>query len=236
MSEIVAGTSPLIEKPEVLGPEQMRPVSISISEQLKARGGNVIQGTKRRPGRPPGSGTKAVSTESSSEDELKKIKEDEARRRAEEAKRRIKQTKVNEYTEKIINEGNEYIMSMLIGSGVPAKMIYREGMAPVQVVNEHYTEFGNRIAVKPMQARAVAAFLADLEGTDSGQKVTSAFAGGGIGLAFKGIVAGAAVFSYARGLYQIQQQLAPMLAAAQAYRQEQDMQKTQQTAQTMGVM
>lgn len=230
MADIVEGNNPLQTEPEFLGEEQTRPVNLSVMQQLSSRKpeeGQVIHGTRKGPGRP-----RKITTPS--EPQTDKEKESELRKA--ESKRKIRKAKTDEYTARIMEEANEQIMSLLIGQGVPVQFIYQDGQAPVAVVNSKYTEFGNRIAIKPMQARAVAGFLAQMETSDQGAKVANAVAGGGLGMAFSGVAAGVAVFTYVRSLVALQKQVAPLLAQAQAYKAAKETEKAAQAQQGTGVM
>ena len=159
----------------------------------------------RRRGRPPGSKNKEPSTRTR--------KDPNVERKAKEA----------EYQKFIVQEFNEYIMSILVSVGVPSNYIYKPGMIPeVSTVSSAYSELGNAIAIKPMQAKAIAAFAVAVEKTEIGTKATTTYVEGKAGLAIKGVMALAATGMYLAQINKVMQQLMPFLQAQKQAKQEGD--------------
>lgn len=166
----------------------------------------LVADARRPRGRPPGS-KNTVST-----DEI------EAKRRAKLADEKAK--KVDEYSTKVASEINEQLLGFLMGQGVPANMLYVNGQPPVPIVNSNYTELANQIVVKPFTAKAVASFVVDLEYSDRGAKIAASISGGSVGMIIKGVIAGACVLTYVKGLADAYQSLKPLAEAyAEAQRQ-----------------
>ena len=127
-----------------------------------------------------------------------------------------KRDKTEAYTKRIVDELNDNLMLVFISIGVPSNFIYQPGKTPQEVkVSEKYTEFGNAIAIKPSQAKALASFAAELEFTDAGGKL-AASAGTGYGpLVVKGVLALVAVGQYMRTLNDMRTRIEPMMKAWQ---------------------
>lgn len=204
----MSNTEPNID-PTDLTVEALEPVSLSFKDRLNQAKSDpnrriVIDNSSAPPKRGPGRPRKDPITD-----------EDVERKRAE----RIandKRKKVDEYTDKVINEWNEEIMRMLIDMGVPPNFLYKSGAPPTTVANTKFTETGNMLAIKPQQARRVSRFVVELEYTDSGNKIAKALAGtqsGSIGLLIYGVLAGYSVFQYARTMETARRNLEPLLKA-----------------------
>lgn len=232
VEQIVTATNPNITRPEVLDAEALRPSSLSIAEQI-AKNKASAPPPRRRPGRPPGSTTKPTvsSTPSDPEDSETKKAELEARRiRAMMAKADSKRKKVDEYTTKIVSELNDNIMAAFISMGIPSSVLYKNGTPPIPVVSQNYTPIANQLAVKPLQAKAVAAFIVDLEYASEDSLVARAAASatqGNAALAFKGILAAGAVFMYVKGALDTMQKLGPIIQQYQAMQEAQTRQNAQ---------
>lgn len=129
-----------------------------------------------------------------------------------------KRAKAEAYTKRILEETNDYIMLTIISLGLPQDLIYQPGKAPAEVqVSNKYTEFGNQIAIKPSQARALAAFAAEAEFLPQGQKVATSVGSGYGPLVIKGFFALGAGMQYVRGLGTIRKQLEPLLKMREAH-------------------
>jgi hypothetical protein len=236
VENIVESTSPLITRPEILSSEALKPSSLSIAEQI-AR--NKASGTttppKRRPGRPPGSGNRTTSGTSSvpttdADDETKKAELEARRIRALMAKADSKKKKVDDYTTRIVGELNENIMTAFVSMGIPSTILYKNGIAPIPVVSQNYTPIANQLAVKPLQAKAVASFIVDLEYAGEDSLVARAAASatqGNAALAFKGLLAAGAVFMYVKGALDTMNKLGPIIQQYQAMQEAQARQNQQ---------
>lgn len=238
VENIVEATSPIVTRPEVLTAEALKPSSLSIAEQIARNKANgTITQPKRRPGRPPGSssrsnvGSSSNVNDSPSDDTEAKKAELEARRiRAMMAKADSKKKKVDDYTNRIVSELNDNIMAAFISMGVPSTVLYKNGAPPIPVVSSNYTPIANQLAVKPLQAKAVAAFLVDLEYASEDSMVARAMASatqGNAALAFKGILAAGAVFMYVKGAIDTMNKLGPVIQAYQAMQEQQTRQNAQ---------
>lgn len=209
---------------EDLDEEALRPVDLNLFDKIKAAP-TVVKPDKITPptsqisrprGRPPGS-TNRPKSDAPAPDK------DEVNRRKADAKKR----KADDYTKQILTELNDQVFGLIMSQGVPAAVFYKDGNPPAtSPVNQNYTEAGNRIAIKPMQARIVASFVAEIEFSEQGSKVANAVTGGSLGLVIKGLAAGFMVFQYAQGLAKVYNELQPLL---EMRRQAQERQSTAPT-------
>lgn len=227
MPDVVQSTSPIVTTSEVLDSDATKEASLSFIEQInkqKAQQGDrtTIVGQRRGPGRPKGSTNKPKGTEDGKDD---KGQTDLAKELAAlERKRNAKKQKVDDYTNKVINEFNDQIMLWLLGAGVPSAVLYQDGQAPVQIVNNKYTEVGNLLAIKPIQARAFSRLIVEAEYSERGIQVANAMAGSTVGLVITGLVAIAMGIQYGRQLTVAMAKIQPLIEAkrqADAYKAQQ---------------
>lgn len=238
MPEIVESSSPIVDTPEVLGEEQTREASLSFIEQINKNkseqraAGAVIHGEKKPRGRPrattptpPKDGPVPPKTASDIDKEMAEL----------ERRRNAKKRKQDEYVRKIVDDANEQIMLWLMGSGLPSAVLYQNGRAPVEVVDDKYTEVGNMLAIKPMQARALASFAVECEYSERGIKMANAMSGSTVGLLFKGLLAGAMIVQYGRQMQQAFAKIQPLLEARNAYLAQQAAAQRNEPAQRTAV-
>lgn len=220
VQQIVEGGS-LSDRPEVLTAEALKPSGLSIAEQIRLNRSSASP--KRGPGRPPGSKNRPrVEVLTPEEEETRKAENEAKRIRALVSKSDTKKKKVEDLTNRIVGDMNDTIMLAFISMGVPSAVLYRDGKAPVKTVNTNYTPIANQLAVQPMQAKAIASFMVDLEYVDQDSKLAglvSSATGGTAGLVFKGLIAAGAAAMYIRGVMSAMQQLGPVIQQLQEYQQ-----------------
>lgn len=197
MADITKSESPVVTSPEVLDEEAKKPVTNSLLDVLGGRKTEPTIVTPRQPKRTTLSKPQYISPEEERERKLK-----------------IKQQKAEEYEKFITETVNDYIITILVGAGVPENLLYKPGKAPKrQVVDSAYTDLANSLIFKETQAKALAAFLAELANTDNGKGITQSYTEGTLGLVVKGIGAVLAGGTYLVGVNRTMKQLAPFLAA-----------------------
>lgn len=200
MDEIVESSSPLISSPEVMDEEATKPVDNALLQALKGgkpKTSMVIPPSS--PSKPRGRPPKA-----------REITPEESR----EIKNKIKREKTEQYTTMIVRDMNEQLMSLLIAMGVPPEMLYQKGMVPKSmVVDSAYTPIANGIAIKPNQAKSIAAFIAELEMTNTGQRLSNKTSSQNAALGYKGIMAVVATGSYLMGLNKTMKTIMPVVQA-----------------------
>ncbi|MEM0142901.1 MAG: hypothetical protein QXL94_02970 [Candidatus Parvarchaeum sp.] len=153
----------------------------------------LVEPPKRR-GRPPGSKNKVDSTKT---DKNAKIK---ARQEA--------------YSKMITDDFNDYVMSALITIGIPAEYIYKEGKAPIAIASyDKYTDLGNALAIKPVQAKVIANFMAAVENTDGTSKYVEKYTNGRAAIALKGLLAIGATGIYLGQINKVMVKLMPFIKA-----------------------
>lgn len=94
-------------------------------------------------------------------------------------KRELIEARASELQEKIADGINETIMLALTSFGLPSELLYKPGQAPQQIQeSQKYTDLAKELIVSPNQARYWGRFLAELENTEQGKKVSAATGGG----------------------------------------------------------
>lgn len=209
MSDMIIEGGSLQSSPEGLSSEALRPAEVNILDQLsrggRAKARDVIDGTYTRVEPPPRRGPGRPRKEETPQDQVA-------------AKLVQKKAKAAKYTDQILTDLNDELFSGLMSMGLPSAILYKEGKAPIAVVDSKYTDFGNRIAIKPSQARHLGAFVAELETTDIGSKFAGTTSNSSLGLLLKGGLAAFAVISYIQGIRQLmsEPQMQQLMAVVQA--------------------
>lgn len=145
----------------------------------------------------------------------------EEARRQRQAQLRFKRERVQELTKQIVVEGNEMVMQALMGMGVPARFLYNE-VPEEQKVSEKYTTWGNRIAIKPTQAKILATFAAEMERSDFGEKALDVVTGDSpIRLLFLGVMAAGVAVNMTKNAMDLRKELEPYIEAYRRARMEQ---------------
>ena len=205
-------TPEVVKDPGEFGPGSFAPAteSLSLKDRLRQspnsqKVSGEIQGIKRGPGRPRGTG---------------KVKEDEAPKTAEalQKERKSKKSRADDIADTITGEFNDTILRFIIGQGCPPALIYNAGYAPAPVTKNaaKYTEVGAKLAIDDFTASMVGAFIVEFESSDLGSQLVSKATGGPVGLVVKGLVAGACVIGYLNGVRQVVDKLAPVSQAVPA--------------------
>lgn len=227
----VAPTAPTPPPPDVLTPEAQQPYE-SLMERMQREAAALgvspespaSSPGRRGRGRPPGSKNKStlaregqVGVSRSGSSRLvtppgRSPKPDDGL--TPEQRREIKQRRRDELQEKIINDGNEQIMLMLVSLGVPSSLLYKPGMAPAEVQTlSKYTQLASSVTISPIQAGLYAKFATELEQTDIGQKVTGVTGDSKMPLILYGALSLAATVQYVKGLTQFAEKIKPYLEA-----------------------
>jgi len=135
----------------------------------------------------------------------------------EEEKRKIKEARIEQLTESIVNDLNDHIMTLAISIGVPSNFLYKPGMEPARVAQDSkFTDVAGNICISPMQAGVYARFIAELERTSVGQKVSGTTSSGSFPMFLYGALSIALTAQYLSGLQKFYNQLKPLLDAYQA--------------------
>jgi hypothetical protein len=122
-----------------------------------------------------------------------------------------------ELSEKVADAINDNILLVLMSMGMEPDLLYMPGMAPQQVqVNNKYTPLARMLTIQPMQANTIGRFLAELEETETGGKVTGAVSDGKGPLILYGILSLASVVQYGKNLKDAYEKFEPLLTAYRA--------------------
>ena len=201
--DITPTDSPAITDPTFLDEEAVKPVSNNLLDLLggekpdkKDNRVSLVTPPSSRPrGRPP---------------KQQYLTPEEERER----QRQLKKKKAEQYEKFIVEEVNNNILTVLIGLGVPEQVLFLPGKAPkATVVDPSYTEIANALTLKPQQARALASFTVELEGTNLGKSVVGATTNGNTALVLKGLSAAIAGSTYLFGVNKTVQRLMPFIKA-----------------------
>lgn len=133
-----------------------------------------------------------------------------------------KRARAADIAENLTGEVNDTVLSFFVSQGMPPGAIWRSGQVPIPVGDmSKYTPNGAKLAIDGFTARAVASFIAELEGNASVSKATEAVTGGVVGLVLKGILAGACVVGYTRGVLQVVGEMQQLRRQIEEYRAQQ---------------
>lgn len=216
--------SPIVTEPVVLDDAALKPMTIpSLEDRLKeanANGGNTPP-RRRSPGRPKGSVKKPPAGRGATIDTTASEKKDDDTPGMDPAeKKALKDARAAQLAQATLDAINDNFFMILMSMGVPDQLLYQPGQAPVQVKAESnkYTALGATMAVNPAMAKNIGHFLAELEQTDIGQKVTGATGGGNGPIIVYGLLSLFSTVQYVQGLSRTYKELAPLL---QAYRAQQ---------------
>lgn len=133
------------------------------------------------------------------------------------AKKRARESRANDISAKIQEDLNDGIMMLLVSMGVPAELLYKEGYVPEhQVKASKFTPLASNVVVGPLQANVYGKFLAALEDTETGRKVTGNTSTGNGPLIVYGLLSIAASVQYVQGLSQFTKNISPILEAYKA--------------------
>lgn len=124
-------------------------------------------------------------------------------------------------SEWINKELNDQLFMLLMGFGVPANELYKEGRIPPKAApNPDLTEFGNAIAIPPDVCDSWGKLYAELSYTGAGKNLTKNLEGKSLGVVFAGLSAVYSTFRYA-------QTLKPILAFIKAQAEAANAQTTE---------
>jgi len=158
--------------PTILNQEATKSATLdllsTLSRTTKSRGS-----TGRPRGRPLGSKNKPkIDPLTGQLSGGPKPKADQQPSTVEELKKRnaAKKKRAEELEARILEEGNEALMSMFIGLGVPAQMLYLKP-PPIKVVNSNYTPWANRIAIKEGTAKVLSLTAAEWESSNAAAQI-----------------------------------------------------------------
>lgn len=203
---------------EPLSTEALMAANESLADRIKTTIPPPTE--KRKPGRPAGSKNKGTDGTVKPNVVIppgERGSRDGPPRLSNEAKAANKKRKAKEYSEKIAEEVNDYLMSLFMAAGVPAAALYKPGMEPQAAkVSNKYTDLGNQLALGPMQSEAFGRFLAELESTDLGTKAAGMVTGDSkLPLVFYGIMSVGAGVQYLKGVKEVMDRMAPLIKAQQ---------------------
>lgn len=199
MAEIKETDSPTVTSPEVLDAEAKKPVTNSLLDVLGGSRPKTSSTIVTPPAQPQRRSSRPQYI--SPEEEI-------------ERKRKLKAKKAEDYETFITETFNDYIITALIGAGVPESILYKPGKAPKrQAVDSAYTDLAASLILKPQQAKAIATFLAELSNTEKGAALSQSYNEGATGLILKGLGATIAGGTYLVGVNQTMKKLMPLLKA-----------------------
>lgn len=165
---------------------------------------------RRGRGRPLGSRNKPKSEEETSKVQTQVDKNKEAKARKE---------RIDNLAQTISDGLNEQIMNFLMSQGVPSSVLFKNNLAPIKK-ETIYTSLGERIAVQPLQAGAVANFLVSLDENTTSSDALEKLSSGTTGLILKGGFAAITLGVYFRNVAKAWEQMQPMLRARRAYEEQ----------------
>lgn len=136
-----------------------------------------------------------------------------------EKKRKLdaKKAKADEWAKRIVTDGNEYIMSLLMTQGVPGALLYKQ-IPIAEVVNPNYTPIANKVAIQPSLAKLLGATLAELETSDAGSKLAAvAMEDSPIRLGFLCVASGLMLAKHLKEVMEVRKDIGPYV---QRYHEE----------------
>lgn len=225
--EVTQSTNPLITEPTQLSPDALAPASDADILDALTRAPATPPTEKRKPGRPLGSKNKPREQGKPSAGRPRMVtppKTAKPEPTPEELERvaRRKRSRAKELEGSILTTLNDNILDLVQMMGVPAQMLYVNGVGkPTESVNPNYTQVGNMLAIQPQQAAVWGKFLAELESTDVGSKVSGATSSGKAPLLVYGLLSLAMGFQYAQAVNTVMTQARQMAEAMRDYQAQQ---------------
>jgi hypothetical protein len=225
--------SPILTVPVVLDSEALKSHEPTMAEKLAANP------PKRGPGRPPGRKNnstllreqgQAPSTRTSkivppraTPQKVPELSlEDKQKAHA------VKIARAEKLADDVAETINDNMMLLLMAMGVPTSLLYKPGMEPTAAKeNSKYTPLAQQLALGPMQSQFIGRFLAEMEATETGGKIGASVSEGKGPLILYGILSGAAMIQWGKGLMDAYKNIEPMLKAFQAEqtRQQQEQER-----------
>ena len=182
---------------------------------------SVRMDNRRGRGRPLGSRNRTKVDEPEKERPVSHVD------KAKEAK--AKKERVDNLANTITEGLNEQIMNFLMSQGVPSSILYKNAMAPIKE-QTLYTNIGDRVALQPLQANAVASFLVALDENTTSNDAIEKLTSGTTGLILKGGFALLTVGVYFRNVAKAWEQMQPMMRAKRVYEEQRQKAQFGQTA------
>ncbi len=219
----VQGDSPMLTEATELDAEALKPaITIpSLEERLLAAPSTVPpranpidpetgKPKRGRPRKAPETTTRKA-TAPTRKRAAPKAAEPEDTRTAKEKSDAIR-ARAEDLTVQVADTINDNLMLLLTSIGVPAQLLYKPGQEPrVAQTSNKYTPLGNSIAMSAQQADVIGHFLAHLETTDQGQRVTGVVGQGKMPLFMYGLLSVGAVVQYTNGLAKMYKNISPYL-------------------------
>jgi hypothetical protein len=211
--DIVQSTSPVVRQPVPLGRDALQEADAELLKLL-----NEAPARPKR-GRPVGSRNKPKASGVVGSGGREDAKTDKEGKPDLSEVARLKIAKTEAYTAQIVQGFNDQILMVLVSVGVPPQALFLDGKGPKpQNFRNDLTAVGNRVAIQPSQAHAIASFLTELEFTDTGSRLAKSVGSGNGAMALKGLLAFAATVQYLQGLNSFRKEIEPLL---QQLRQQQ---------------
>lgn len=117
---------------------------------------------------------------------------------------------------KIISEWNDSMMELFIQFGVPQQFLYNPGYGPVPSDTGRYTQWGQRLSIKPLTAHTLAATISELEYSNVGVRLAAkAVEDSPLRLLFFGVASVVMVGSQVKAVLDLRSELAPYVEAWQ---------------------
>jgi hypothetical protein len=218
----VQGDSPILTEPTELDAEATKPaITIpSLEERLRAAPSSVRPGVnpidpdtgKPKRGRPRKAAAPKAEAPSRGKSRTSKPDDKPEDTRTPREKAEAIKARSEELTVQVADTINDNLMLLLTSVGVPAALLYKPGQEPqVAQTSNKYTPLGNSIAMSAQQADVIGHFLAHLEQTDQGQRVTAVAGQGKAPLLVYGLLSVGAVVQYTNGLAKMYKNIAPYL-------------------------
>lgn len=210
--------------PDFLSEEAMKPATIpSLAERMqraKPPSEVLADKTPKRRGRPPGS--KNATTIAKAKTEAIKsgfVKPGDDDDLTPSQKHEARVARGQKLGTDVADTINDNLMLLLMSMGMPAKMLYMPGHIPEQQKDPKYTVVAQQLTVSPFQANIIGRFLAEMEATETGGKLTGSLSEGKGPLIIYGILSLAVVGQYVRGLTTAYKQFEPLLKEYMAQQQ-----------------
>lgn len=221
-------TSPVVDTPVNLGPEETKPWPVpDLSEPTapQSLGDRLKTAPKRKPGRPPGAKNRATLAKEAAAvggSEGARIMSGPSRGPSKpkepqldpKQKHDLKIARAEKLSDDVASTINDNLLMILMAMGCPAELLYTDGNIPKKVLeNSKYTPLAQQIMIGETQSNIIGRFLAEMETTDGGGKVSAAINDGKGPLVLYGVLSLAVGAQYVSGLMTAYKNMEPLLKA-----------------------
>ena len=213
------------------------PNAMSLAERLRtqAKPTDEIKPAPRRRGRPPGSKNKSTLEREAREAEARASgrpvlkppsggsprgdKPEQPTETVDQRRRRMA-ARADYLATKVGDTINDNLMLLLMSMGMPAEMIYKPGYIPKGATSDKYTDAAMMLTLGPQQTNILGHFLAAVENTDTGGKISGAVTDGNGPLIIYGILSAAVMVQWGKNLMDAYRKFEPLLTQYNAMKRE----------------